>query len=100
MFEQTFDAQGMAQTLSVDYVTESDTRVSDRRPSRTHPSGWTISGEIQEDGFIWVSDFEASHPVYGRVWGNFESIVHADSEAGFKAFCAAHPFDVWDYVDI
>lgn len=68
--------------------------------SRTHPDKWTISGVIVEDYFYWVNDFEASHPIYGRVWGNFEDIVYADSEEGFQNFVANHPAYEWDYEDI
>ena len=34
---------------------------------RTHSDGWTIKGEIREDYYYWINEFEASHPVYGRV---------------------------------
>lgn len=68
--------------------------------SRTHPSGWTISGRIYDDYIIWVNKFEASHPQYGRVWGDFEHEVEADSEEGFKHFYENHPPNAWDYGDI
>lgn len=67
---------------------------------RLHSDGWTIKGEIREDYYFWVNEFEASHPVYGRVWGNFEETVYADSEEGFVAFTDAHEPYVWDYYDI
>jgi hypothetical protein len=66
----------------------------------THPDGWTVSGEINEDYFEWVNEFEASHPRYGRVWGDFEYEVHADSEEGFNDFVKYHPPHEWDYWDI
>lgn len=65
-----------------------------------HDSGWTISGKVQEDYYEWVNDFEASHPVYGRVWGNFEKTVYADSEEGFDHFWSNHTPFAWDYMDI
>lgn len=65
-----------------------------------HESGWTINGEIHEDYYEWINEFEASHPQYGRVWGNFEDEVHADSEEGFAHFYANHPPSAWDYGDI
>ena len=70
--------------------------------SRTHPrpSGWTISGQLHADWFVWVNDFDASHPHFGRVWGNFETQVHADSEEAFAHFYQHHQPEAWDYHDI
>lgn len=66
----------------------------------THESGWTITGKIHEDYYAWVNDFEAIHPVFGKVWGDFENEVFADSEAGFNHFYENHPPTEWDYGDI
>lgn len=78
--------------------------VSDREEtgmhSKTHDSGWTISGEVVEDYFYWVNKFEAYHPKYGRVWGDFEESVFADSEEGFQDFYQKHPPEAWCYEDI
>jgi hypothetical protein len=63
-------------------------------------SGWTIVGEVIEDYFEWVNYFEASHPDFGRVWGNFEDEVYADSEEGFNHFYNNHTPREWDYWDI
>ncbi len=63
-------------------------------------SGWVIEGEVIEDYYRWVNDFKAEHIFYGKVWGNFEKEVHADSQAGYDAFVTAHPAEVWDYDDI
>ena len=66
----------------------------------THDDGWAITGEIHEDYYEWVNEFEATHPIYGRVWGDFENKVFADSEEGYADFYAKHsPFE-WDYWDI
>lgn len=35
-------------------------------------SGWNLSGDINEDYYRWVSDFEATHSKYGKVRGNLE----------------------------
>ena len=67
---------------------------------RTHDDGWTISGAVYEDYYEWVNDFKAYHPKYGRVWGNFEEEVYADSEEGFKHFYENHEPMAWDYGDI
>lgn len=68
--------------------------------SRTHSDGWTIRGRIAEDYYYWINDFEAIHPVYGRVWGNFEFEVYADSKTGYELFVKNHPYQRWDYYDI
>ncbi len=63
-------------------------------------SGWTIAGEVHEDYYEWVNSFEATHPDFGRVWGDYEDEVHADSEAAFEHFYKNHPPQPWDYWDI
>lgn len=65
-----------------------------------HSSGWSIRGEIHEDYYEWVNFFEAEHPEYGRVWGDFEREVRADSEEGYDHFIEHHPPSKWDYGDI
>lgn len=99
MFELYFKEDGMAHTLRAEDVCEDhDSQVG--HCTRTHATGWTISGVVKEDWYYWVNDFEAHHPDFGRVWGNFEEAVFADTESGYEAFCAAHPKHVWDYADI
>lgn len=66
----------------------------------THESGWTIEGEIHEDWYEWVNEFSATHPEFGKVWGNFEKEVFADTEVGFAHFLQHHPPEEWDYADI
>lgn len=78
---------GDAYTLSPDAIGNND-------------SGWTIVGEVHEDYYEWVNDFEATHPVFGRVWGNFEDEVYADSLEAYKHFVEHHPPENWDYGDI
>ena len=63
-------------------------------------SGWTIKGDVHEDYFEWVNEFEAFHPDFGRVWGDFENEVYADSEEAFEHFYENHPPEYWDYWDI
>lgn len=93
-----FTSRGGALTLPVSAVSDKD--VSGGTHSRTHDSGWTISGEVHEDYFVWVNAFEASHPTLGRVWGDFESEVFADSEEAFADFWRHHEPEDWDYGDI
>ena len=68
--------------------------------SYTHESAWTIKGVICEDYYYWVNYFEASHPTFGKVWGNFEDEVFADSEEAFAHFIEHHAPNEWDYWDI
>ena len=65
-----------------------------------HDDGWKIEGDVCEDYYEWVNEFSATHPVFGRVWGNFEDKVYADSEVGFNHFYENHPPSDWDYWDI
>jgi hypothetical protein len=93
-----FDSDGGALTLSPSEVTDSGPL--DGTHTKTHKSGWTITGEITEDYNVWVNSFEAHHPKYGKVWGDFESEVYADSEEAFADFYKNHTPESWDYSDI
>ena len=100
MYKQFFDSKdSRARTLSASFVRGRYER-SLGTYTKTHADGWTISGAIHEDWFEWVNAFEATHPVFGRVWGDFEAWVYADSKEGMEAFCAAYPYEDWDYEDI
>ncbi len=92
-----FHSDGGALTLSADEVTDGPSTGAHKK---THSDGWTITGVVSEDYYTWVNDFEASHPVHGKVWGNFEEEVHADSEEGFGHFNTYHAPEAWDYGDI
>jgi hypothetical protein len=63
-------------------------------------SGWTITGETHNDYYSWVNYFEATHPKYGWVRGDFEREVIAESENGFNHFIKFHQPEEWDYWDI
>ena len=93
-----FNSKGGALTLESSEVTEGDEESGYHE--RTHADGWTIKGQIHEDYYVWVNSFEAKHPKLGRVWGNFENIVHADSEEAFRDFYNNHTPHAWDYGDI
>jgi len=98
-FGKDFFSDGGALTLNPEEVCENEAS-SGIEYSRTHKDGWTIKGVIQEDYYAWVNEFEASHPKYGKVWGDFEVKVYADSEEGFQHFYKHHEPDAWDYMDI
>ena len=97
-----FSSYGGALTLDPCYV--SDENFSDGMPEKacqkTHKTGWTIKANVKTDYYSWVNEFEASHPVLGRVWGDFEESVYADSEGAFNDFYKNYPPDKWDYGDI
>lgn len=97
-FGQDFHSKDGALTLNVDEVSE--TNPDSGTHTRTHADGWTITGKVHEDYYTWVNDFEAVHPTLGKVWGNFETEVFADSEEAFQDFYAKHAPCAWDYWDI
>lgn len=63
-------------------------------------SGWTITAKIQKDYYSWINDFEATHPDYGFVKGNFESKIQATSKKAYDHFIKHHPYIEWDYWEI
>ena len=97
-YGKDFNSEGGALTLSTSEVTDSDDEKGIHQ--KEHEDGWTIEGEIHEDYYTWVNDFKASHPKFGKVWGNFEDKVYADSEEGFQDFFNKHKPHAWDYGDI
>ena len=98
-FTKDFEIEGhQALTLNTSEVTDSDAESGEH--TKTHPSGWTITGEIYEDYYKWVNDFVATHPQFGTVRGNFEVDVDATSEAAFVHFWKHHEPMAWDYWDI
>lgn len=100
MIVKRFDIPGsMAYTLSAEEVcADHDSQVG--LHVRMHKDGWIISGAIYEDYFYWVNDFVAFHPTFGRVAGNFEDKVEADSEEAYQDFFEKHTPESWDYHDI
>lgn len=88
MFEKEFKTTGsLANTLPPECIGKNE-------------SGWEINGQIHEDYYTWVNEFEAVHPIYGRVWGDFEKKVFADTAKGFNHFIENHSPESWDYDDI
>ena len=63
-------------------------------------SGWTIEGEVHEDYYEWVNEFVATHPFYGKIEGDFESEVTAESQGALDHFLQHHHYSEWDYYDI
>ena len=96
--DKDFFSSGGALTLPLSAVSDEEEFYG--TSSKTHESGWCITGLVHEDRFFWVERFEANHPHYGRVWGDFEKFVYADSEEGYQHFYTNHPPEAWDYWDI
>ena len=63
-------------------------------------SGWVISGTVHEDYYEWVNSFEAYHPTFGIVFGDFEDVVFYSSEKALEHFLKNHHYESWDYYDI
>jgi hypothetical protein len=96
-----FHSSGGALTLSAESVKENCALFNrEEYYTRTHASGWTITGKISEDYYTWVNDFMAYNPDFGWVEGNFEDKVYATSEEAFKHFWKNHQPQAWDYQDI
>lgn len=93
-----FHSEAGALTLDSNEVCDDDSETGYH--TKLHEDGWTISGQLHEDYFVWVNTFEAHHPTYGCVWGDFEDEVYADTEEGFAHFYANHAPHAWDYGDI
>lgn len=98
-FGKDFNSDGGALTLDVSEISEVGHKYNVPQ-TRTHVDGWTIYGISHEDYYEWVNEFNASHPIYGNVWGDFEEKVFADSEEGFDHFYQNHQPHAWDYMDI
>lgn len=86
--------------LPGDYKTRINLAKENKIHSKTHADGWTISGKIREDWFIWVQEFRAEHPVYGKVFGDFEKTIYSDTQEGYDDFLKNHPPSEWDAGDI
>ena len=100
-FGKDFFSDGGALTLNPSEVTDEENVANTGiEYSKTHKDGWIIKGEVHEDYYDWVNEFEANHPIYGKVWGDFEDVVYADTEEGFKDFFEKHKPEAWDYGDI
>lgn len=83
-------------------VTYSSNNALTLHPSEigNNASGWEIEGEIHEDYYEWVNYFEAVHPDFGFVYGDFENVVYASSEEAYNHFMQCHAPQSWDYADI
>jgi hypothetical protein len=100
IFEKKFSLDFPHQARTLDPFVVSDVKYADGEHELTHDNDWTVKAVIHEDYYYWINDFKANHPKFGRVWGNFEDIVYADSEDGYNEFLKEFPYTEWDYWDI
>jgi hypothetical protein len=89
-----------ALSLDVKEVAKDSNTIHGKIYSRVHGDSWRITGEVIEDHFAWVGYFEAEHPKFGDVWGNFDDKVYADSEDAFKNFYKKHKPYSWNPEEI
>lgn len=68
--------------------------------TRTHPSGWTIGGDVVGDYWAWVEQIKASHPIHGQVEGRPTDGIRATSKEAYDALVKDHPFKLFDLGDI
>lgn len=48
---------------------------------------WNVKTKVNADYYIWIEDFEAEHPTYGKIIGNLSSNnMQVDSIEAFKHF--------------
>ena len=101
-FGKDFHSEGGALTLSILEVSEIDLSEDEcgKIEERLHSDGWKIKAMTHADYYRWVNAFEATHPTYGKVWGDFEDKVFADTEEGYNHFYKHHTPEAWDYGDI
>lgn len=95
-----FTSEGGALTLLPSEVSDIGFTYEGHLQTKSHPDGWSISAVVIEDSVEWVNYFQAKHPIFGKVWGDFEKEVFADSEEGFNDFISKHKPIEWDYSDI
>jgi hypothetical protein len=69
---------------------DNDPTIFEVHHSRKHKSGWTISGEIEADGFTIVKPFHAIHEKLGFV-DKKENTLEASSPAALTHFLETHP---------
>ncbi len=67
---------------------------------KTHPSGWTIEGIIEEDYYLYVDEFTAIHPIYGTIIAYLDDEIIASSKEAYDHFIENHPLEIFDLGDI
>jgi hypothetical protein len=98
------DDPGMGLVLNVSEVFEKTDEyeypINGQTYNKSHGSGWTITGKVVIDYYTWINDFNAIHPEYGFVRGNFEGLVEVSSMKAYHNFMKHHSPEKFDYQDI
>jgi len=69
--------------------------------SMTHyTSGWTITGRLGMDWYIWVDRFIAQHGALGVVAGTTAGITHFTNRDTLRHFLAHHKLMELDFDDL
>lgn len=89
--EDFYNEDGLV--LPPSYVTDDEFPINmSKIYVKQHDSGWQICGLICKDETAnYIYNWLAVHPKYGRVLGDFDSNVYADTDEGFKHFYKHHP---------
>lgn len=81
-------------------TTHHEARTLDPEILGNNDSEWIVRGGVITDHWSWINDFEAFHPDYGLVVGDFEEDIMYSSEKALAHFLKYHCFTEWDYRDI
>lgn len=65
-----------------------------------HASGWTIRAKIHNDWYSWIQNFEAQHPIFGDLKGDFNDKVECTDKNAFFHFIKYHTPIIFDMYDI
>ena len=99
-YGKDFHSEGGSLNLYAAEVSPYDVDFPDVEYPKIHDDGWKITAKVHEDYYEWIENFKAEHPIYGKVWGNFQDKVFADSEEGYQHFYKNHTPFAWDHDDI
>ena len=55
--------------FSIDFLRYEALTLPQSSVTKDNKSGWTITGIQRNPWLTWINNFNATHPVYGRVWG-------------------------------
>lgn len=71
---------------------------------KQNKNDWFFKAKIQEDYYQWINFFEATHPKYGKIFGDFEIGIHypKENKEALNDFLEKtfQYLNLWDYMDI
>ena len=66
----------------------------------THDNGWTITSKPNCDHYVWITKFNASHPIYGKVWSDdLNKSINGDNCEALQVFLKVCPLCKFDQND-